>query len=185
MSDVVNDIPDTTPIEIWFQDEARIGQKNGQVYQWAKKGSRPRQPKDQRYASCYIFGAVCAARDKGIALIMPHADSQAMQCHLDEISKCVALGAHGVVTMDGAGWHRAHDLNIPDNLSILIIPPYSPELNPVENIWQFLRQNYLSNRVFETYEAIVDACCEAWNKLRNETNRINSIASRDWVVNGQ
>lgn len=96
----MKDVADTKPIEIWFQDEARIGQKNGQVYQWAKKGSRPRQPKDQRYASCYIFGAVCAARDKGVALIMPYADSQAMQCHLDEISQCVAVGAHGVVTMD-------------------------------------------------------------------------------------
>lgn len=79
----------------------------------------------------------------------------------------------------------AHDLNIPDNLSILFIPPYSPELNPVENIWQFLRENYLSNHVFETYEDIVEACCEAWNKLLNETNRINSIATRKWVTNSQ
>jgi transposase len=185
LSDVVKDVPDSTPIEIWFQDEARIGQKNGQVYQWAKKGSRPRQPKDQRYTSCYIFGAVCAARDKAVALIMPYADSLAMQCHLDEISENVAAGAHGVVTMDGAGWHRAHDLNIPDNLSILFIPPYSPELNPTENIWQFLRQNYLSNQVYETYEAIVDACCKAWNKLLNETNRIRSIVTRKWVTKSQ
>lgn len=100
---MVEDVPDSTAIEIWFQDEARVGQKNGQVYQWAKKGTRPRQPKDQRHTSCYIFGAVCAARDKGVALIMPYADSQAMQCHLDEISKAVAIGAHGVVIMDGAG----------------------------------------------------------------------------------
>lgn len=185
MNETVTDILDGTPIEIWFQDEARIGQKNGLVYQWAKKGSRPRQPKDQRYTSCYIFGAVCAARDKGVALVMPYADTLAMQCHLKEISKSVAAGAHGVIIMDGAGWHKAHDLNIPDNLSILFIPPYSPELNPVENIWQFLRQNYLSNTVFDTYDAIVDACCEAWNKLLNETNTISSITTRKWVTNGQ
>ncbi len=174
-----------TPVEIWFQDEARVGQKNGQVYQWAKKGSRPRQPKDQRYASCYIFGAVCPARDKGAALVLPYADSFAMQCHLDEISKNVTTGAHGVVVMDGAGWHKAHDLTIPDNLSTLFIPPYSPELNPIENIWQFIRQNYLSNRLFETYDDIIDACCEAWNKLTTETNRIASIASRKWANNSQ
>ncbi len=78
--------------------------------------------------------------------------------------------------------HKAGELNVPENLSIMFIPPYSPELNPVENIWQFLRQNYLSNRVFETYENIVDACCEAWNKLTAETGRITSIVSRDWAI---
>ncbi len=181
----MKNIPDSTPIEIWFQDEARIGQKNGLVYQWAKRGSRPRQPKDQRYTSCYIFGAICAARNTGVALVMPYADSLAMQSHLDEISKSVDAGAHGVVVMDGAGWHKANDLIIPDNLSILFIPPYSPELNPVENVWQYLRQNYLSNRVFETYEAIVEACCKAWNKLLSEANTIRSIATRKWVPNGQ
>src|ERR1700757_3953053 len=72
-----------TPIEVWFQDEMRVGQKNSLVYQWAKKGSRPRQPKDQRYENAYVFGAVCASRDTGVALIMPQADSEAMQAHRD------------------------------------------------------------------------------------------------------
>lgn len=175
-------MPPGTPIEIWFQDEARIGQKNKQVYQWAKKGSRPRQPADQRYESAYIFGAVCAASDKGAALVMPYANTQAMQEHLQEISRCVAKGAHAVVLMDGAGWHKAGELNVPENLTIMFIPPYSPELNPVENIWQFLRQNYLSNRVFETYEDILDACCNAWNTLTAETGRITSIVEREWVT---
>jgi transposase len=74
---------------------------------------------------------------------------------------------------------------IPENLSILFLPPYSPELNPTENIWQFLRQTYLSNRVFETWEAIVDACCDAWNRLTAETGRIKSITTRNWATNGQ
>jgi putative transposase len=76
-------------------------------------------------------------------------------------------------------------LNIPENLSILFLPPYSPELNPTENIWQFLRQTYLSNRVFETWEAIVDACCDAWNRLTAEPGRIKSIATRNWATTGQ
>ncbi len=155
------------------------------VYQWAKKGTRPRQPKDQRYGSCYIFGAVCPARDAGCALVMPYANTQAMQYHLDEISKNVTPGVHGVVLMDGAGWHKAHALKLPDNLSTVLIPPYSPELNPAENIWQFLRQAYLSNGIFETYEAIVEACCTAWNKLVAESGRIRSIATRKWAVTGQ
>ncbi len=176
--------PDTV-VEIWFQDEIRVGQKNGLVYQWAKRGTRPRQPKDQRYASCYIFGAVCPARDVGAALVMPYADTEAMQKHLDEIAKNVAPKAHAVMLMDGAGWHKSGDLNIPKNISPMIIPPYSPELNPVENIWQFLRQTYLSNQVFEDYDKIVDACCEAWKRLTNEAGRITSIASRKWAINGQ
>jgi transposase len=72
-------------------------------------------------------------------------------------------------------------LRLPDNISLLPLPPYSPELNPVENIWQFLRQNYLANRVYETYDAIVDACCEAWNALAAAPDIIRSIASRDWA----
>ena len=94
------------PPEIWFEDEMRVGQKNGLVYQWAKKGTRPRQPKDQRYANAYVFGAICPARDTGAALVLPRADAAAMQLHLEEISRRVAPGAHAVLTLDQAGWHR-------------------------------------------------------------------------------
>jgi transposase len=105
-----------------------------------------------------------------------------MNLHLAEISKQVTPGAHAVVTLDGAGWHQQGGrLRIPANLSLLSLPPYSPELNPQENIWQFLRQNYLANRVHETYEAIVEACCSAWNALTADPARITSIASRDWA----
>ncbi|WP_456388292.1 transposase [Profundibacter sp.] len=87
--------------------------------------------------------------------------------------------------MDGAGWHKSGALNIPENLSILFLPPYSPGLNPTKNVWQYLRQTYLSNRVFETWEAIVDACCDVWNRLTAETGPIKSIATRNWAGTGQ
>ena len=116
---------------------------------------------------------------------MPRANTEAMQKHLEEISLSVATKAHGVVIMDGAGWHKTGALNVPENLSILFLPPYSPELNPTENIWQFLRQTYLSNRVFENWQAIVDACCDAWNRLTAEPGRIKSIATRNWANTGQ
>ncbi len=92
-------LPRGTKLEIWFQDEARVGQKNGITRQWAPKGSRPRQPKDQRYTALYIFGAVCPQRDIGAALVMPYADTKAMQLHLEEISLNVATGAHAIVVM--------------------------------------------------------------------------------------
>ena len=174
-----------TPIEIWFQDEARIGQKNGLVYQWAKKGTRPRQPKDQRYDSAYLFGAICPARDTGAAIVMPYADTHAMQTHLDEIGRHVLPGAHAILLLDQAAWHTTGKLQAPVNITMIPLPPKCPELNPTENIWQYLRQTWLSNRVFESYNDICDACCDVWNKLIAETGRIASIGTRSWAVTGQ
>lgn len=104
-----------------------------------------------------------------------------MQLHLDEISKYVAHKAHAVVLMDRAGWHSTGKLIVPKNLTIILLPSKSPELNPVENVWQYLRSNYLSNRVFKDYNAIVDAASDAWNKLINKPKTITSIGMREWA----
>jgi transposase len=115
--------------------------------------------------------------------VLPYANGEAMNLHLAEISRRVSPGAHAVVTLDGAGWHQSGGrLKVPSNISLLILPPYSPELNPQENIWHYMRQNYLANSVFETYDAIVDVCCDAWNKLTAQPGRIASIATRDWAT---
>ena len=119
---------ETTPIEIWFQDEARIGQKNGLVRQWARRGTRPRQPADQRYDNAYLFGAICPARGVGAALALPYADTDMMQLHLDEISSNVAKGAHAVVLLDGAGWHITSKLDMPENITPIFLPSRAPEL---------------------------------------------------------
>ena len=111
--------------EVSCKDEARIGQKNGQVRQWARRGTRPRQPADQRYDNAYLFGAICPAR-----------------------------------VLERAGWHTTGKLDVPDNITPIFLPSRAPELNPVENVWQYLRQNWLSNIVFENYEAIIDAACK-------------------------
>ena len=163
----------------------RIGQKNGLVRQWARTGTRPRQPKDQRYKSAYIFGAVCPARGTGAAVVMPKADTHAMQVHLREISRSVTPGHHAVLLLDRAGWHTSDELKVPNNITLLFLPPRSPELNPVETVWQYLRQTYLSNRVFPTYDAILDAACEAWNRLLDTPWKITSIATRQWTQTGQ
>lgn len=177
----VADLPKGTPVEVWFQDEARIGQKNGQVRIWARKGTRPRLPADQRYENTYLFGAICPKRGTEAALVLPKANTEAMQLHLNEISKYVAPKAHAVVLMDRAGWHSTGKLRVPKNLTIILLPSKSPELNPVENVWQYLRANYLSNRVFKDYNAIVDAACDAWNALIDKPTAIQSIGMRDWA----
>jgi transposase len=114
--------------------------------------------------------------------VLPCVSIEAMNLHLAEIAAQVTPGAHAVLVLDGAGWHRpGGKLDVPANISLLRLPSYSPELNPVENIWQYLRQNHLANRVFDTYTAIVEACCDAWNALAERPATITSIATRDWA----
>ncbi len=113
---------------------------------------------------------------------MPFVDTPAMNAHLAEIARTVAPGAHAVLVLDGAGWHGGNDLVVPDNVSLLTLPPYSPELNPVENVWQYLRDNWLAISVFDDYDTIVGACCEAWNRFADQPQVISSITSRQWAT---
>ena len=171
---------------MWWQDEARIGQQGTLTRIWAERGSRPSAPRDQRYSWAYLFGAICPDRGVGAALVLPTANTQMMNLHLAEISANVTPGAHAVLIVDGAGWHKVGGtLRVPANITLVILPPYSPELNPVENVWAFLRANKLSNRVFETYDAIVEACCDAWNWLTAQPDRITTIGTRSWVCVSQ
>jgi len=113
---------------------------------------------------------------------MPCINAEAMSLHLDEISFHVAPGAHAVVVLDGAGWHQTGGrLRVPGNITLMPLPPYCPELNPVENIWDYLRQNSLSLTVWDTIDAIIDSCCDAWNKLVQSPPTITSIATRSWA----
>jgi hypothetical protein len=169
------------PLEIWFQDEARVGQQGTLTRIWAKRGSRPRAPRDRRYDWAYLFGALCPARATGAALVMPRANAAVMNKHLEEISACVQPGAHAVVVLDGAGYHGAKSLVVPANLTLLPLPPRAPELNPVENVWEYLRQNQLSLRVWADDAAIVATCCAAWNALMRQPERIASLTHRSWA----
>ncbi|MBO0664526.1 IS630 family transposase [Jiella sp. CQZ9-1] len=169
------------PIEVWFQDEMRVGQKNPITRRWARRGTRPSAPKDQRTASAYIFGAICPKLGKGAALVMPRCNTHAMACHLAEIARTVARGAHAVVLLDQAGWHTTSKLTVPDNITLMSLPPRAPERNPAENLWQFMRDNWLSNRIFKSYEDILDHTCNAWRKIEAQPWRMMSIALRDWA----
>ena len=181
LAEIRSQLPPDTPIELWWQDEARIGQKNKITRRWARRGTRPRAPHDQRTTWAWLFGAICPALGKAAGLVMPYADTQAMQAHLAEISAMVEPGAHAVLLLDQAGWHMTGKLAMPTNVTLLPLPPRSPELNPVENVWQFMRDNWLSNRVFTGYDDIVSHCCHAWRKLEDQPWRIMSIGLRNWA----
>ena len=113
--------------------------------------------------------------------MLPACNAEAMTLHLAEIAKAVAPGAHALVLLDRAGWHLSGKLVVPDNITLLPLPPRAPELNPVENVWQYLRNNWLSNRIFQSYDDILDQCCRAWNNLTNQPWLIMSIGTRDWA----
>jgi len=138
--------------------------------------------RDNRHTSAYLFGAICPARGVGAAVIMPAANTAAMNAHLAEISTQIAACAHAVLLVDRAGWHQSGERpHAPKNISLLNLPPYAPELNPRENIWEFLRANTLCNVVWNSYDTIVDACVTAWRFLISDPQRIRSIGSRSWA----
>ena len=174
-------LPAGTEIELWWHDEARIGQKNRLTRRWARRGTRPSAVHDQRTLWATIFGAICPAKGKGAGLVLPYCDSAAMTAQLEEISHAVDPSAHAVLILDQAGWHVSPKLRVPDNITLLFLPPRAPELNPVENIWQFMRDNWLSNRIFNSYAEIVGHCCLAWNRLVDQPWKIMSIGLREWA----
>jgi transposase len=169
-------------VDIWFQDEARFGQQNTTTRLWAEKGSRPRAVKQQQFEYAYLFGAVCPGTGETEALLAPLVNKEVMIQHLEQISMTTKPGRHAVVIMDGAGWHTqdiAKDIN---NVSIIKLPAYSPELNPIEQVWSWLRQHHLANRCFNGYEDILNACTSAWNHFRQDSQRVIKLCSRDWAM---
>jgi hypothetical protein len=171
---------DPSVIELWFADEPRVGQKNKITRRWAKRGSRPSAPSDERTASAHIFGAIRPKEGKGAALVMPRCDTEAMPCSVAPRSATqIAPGPHAAILVDQAGWHLSGGLNLPSNITLIALPARCPKLNPQENIWQFMRENWLSNRIFRSFDDIVDHCCDAWNKPIDQPWRIMSIGMRE------
>jgi DDE superfamily endonuclease len=174
--------PEAARVELWFMDEARIGQKGRLTHVWHQKGVRPRGVRQQGFSSAQLFGAVCPERGEGVALVLPEVSTAAMDVFLAELSRAVPAGTHAALVLDGAGWHVSDDLTVPANLTLVPLPPYSPELNPVERVWEHLRDRWLSHRVLAGgYAAVVDAACAAWNALLAEPGRLRSLTNFPWL----
>lgn len=166
-------------VEVWFQDEARIGQQGTLTSVWAERGSRPVAVKQTEYDWCYLFAAVNPLTGASSALITPTVNTSFMNEHLRFIS-AEAGDAHVVLVLDGAGWHVAQTLRVPANVTLLHLPPYSPELNPVERVWDYLRSHYLSNRAYRDYDHLLNATTDGWNRL--DPQRLMSICATRWLT---
>lgn len=159
----------------------RVGQKGRLCYRWWTRGRRPPGPRDQRYAWTYIFGAVRPDGEHSFALVLPVANTAAMQVFLDQFAATLEPDVHAVMVLDQAGWHGASALDMPPNVTLVPLPPYSPQLNSIERVWLFLRERFLSLRLFDDADEIVDACCVAWNALATDRDRIRSLCWQPWI----
>lgn len=137
--------------------------------------------KQQQFEYGYIFGAVCPSNGKTQALISPFVNKEVMAQHLKLISEATEPGRHAVIIMDGAGWHTFDTALSFANVTLIKLPPYSPELNPMEQVWQWLRQRCLSNRVFQDYEEIVEQLSRAWNIFIDDIEQVKNLCWREWI----
>jgi hypothetical protein len=168
-------------MEVWSADEARAGQEDKITRRWAPRGGRPAAPRDRRTASTCIFGAARPWEGKGAAPVLPFRGSAAMSLHLAEVSATVAPGRHAVPLLDRAGRHLSGRVEVPANVTLPPLPPKRPELNAMENVWRFVRDNRLSSRVLRACDAIVDHCRHARNRLVAQPWRIMSTGPRERV----
>jgi DDE superfamily endonuclease len=169
-------------LQLWCQDEARIGQKGRTTRIWYERGVRPPGIVDQRDKSLYLFAACRPGTGDAFALALPRADAGTMEVFLDHFSRQLEPDVHVALVLDQAGWHDKRALSLPRNMTLLPLPSASPELNPVERIWLYLRERYLSHRVLDDYHALLEATCRAWNRLLDETGRIATLTAYPYLM---
>lgn len=162
-----------------MQDEARIGQQGTLTRVWARTGSRPSAVRQTEYEWVYLWAAVEPATGASVAMITPTVDTALMRQFLAGLSGTLGPDEHAVLVLDQAGWHVAKALAVPANLTLLFLPPYSPELNPAERLWAWLRSHQLANRVYADYLELISATDRAWLTLDADT--IKSVCACPWI----
>jgi len=165
----------------FFQDEARFGQKGTLARVWARRGSRPTVPRQTQYDYLYVFGAACADTGSAVALITPCIDTGMMNYFLSEFSRSLAGDVHAVMILDRAGWHVSKDLVVPANLTLIYLPPRSPELNPMENLWHWITSHYWSNRVHADYPSMLDSAGQALGNTFADIDRVKTICNAPYL----
>jgi hypothetical protein len=167
----------TQKIHLFYEDEARFGQQGTLTRVWARKGSRPRAFRQIGYEFLYMLAAVCPQTGSNVALIAPYLDTAIVNVFLGQLSAALPPDVHAALVWDGAGYHHSGELEVPANITLIPLPPYSPELNPIENLWHYLRSHYWSNRIYADYEALDAAACEAWKKMIAQPDLLKTVCA--------
>ena len=162
-----------------LQDEAGFGRINKPKYCWCKKGTRPSVPCHHIREYRYVYGAIEPLTGESCFLVMPYCNTECMNVFLEELSNTFPRDKI-ILACDGAAWHKSGSLRIPENIELIFIPPYTPEMNPIEQIWKEIRKRGFKNEVFQTLQKVVDRLCDTICSLSKET--IKSITGRDWTL---
>ena len=168
-------------VQVWFEDEARFGQQGTLARVWARRGSRPCGMRQTQYTSLYVLTAICAGTGAASGLISPTLNAAVVNLFLEQFSRELPAGVHAVRLWDGAGYHTGRDLKVPGNVSLIQLLPYSPELNPVENLWHYLRSHYWSLRVYRDYEELEDSAVGVWRAVCLKPELVGSICNAPYV----
>jgi transposase len=168
-------------VKVFFEDEARFGQQGTLTRLWARTGSRPTSVRQTQYDYLWVLTAACPESGESIGLISPSLNAKVINLFLTQMSRELEPDVHAVLVWDGAGFHTAGEVKVPDNITLLKLPPYSPELNPIENLWHYLRSHHWSNRFYRDYDELFDAATEAWRTVCLNNDLIKTVCSAPYI----
>ena len=168
-------------LRIFFQDEARFGQQGTLTRVWAPQGSRPRAVRQTQYDYLWVIGVVCPETGQAEGLLSPCLNTKMINIFLEQFSETIPVDEHAIVVWDGAGFHRSKALVVPTNMTLIQLPPYSPELNPIENLWHYLKSHFWSNRVYNDFDALMDAAEIAWRKACLDTELMKTVCNTPYA----
>lgn len=168
-------------LRVYFQDESRFGQQGTTTNVWAKKGSRPTAVRQTEYEYLWVLGAVCPETGHAEGLLSPQLNTQIINTFLAQFSRTIPVGEHVVMVWDGAGFHTSKKLAVPENITLVQLPAYSPELNPIENLWHYLKSHFWSNRSYADYEELEATAMEAWQQAVLDQQLIQTVCAAPYL----
>jgi len=168
-------------LRVYFQDESRFGQQGTMTNVWAQRGSRPTAVRQTEYQYLWVIGAVCPETGHAEGLLSPQLNTPIVNTFLEQFSTTIPEGEHAVMVWDGAGFHTAQALRVPENITLVQLPPYSPELNPIENLWHYLKSHFWSNRAYADYDALEQAAMTAWQKAVLDKDLMKTVCAAPYA----
>ena len=172
-------------LRLYFEDESRFGQQGTTTRVWARRGSRPTAVRQTEYEYLWVLGVVCPETGKAEGLLSPRLNTDVINIFLRQFAKTLPADEQAVVIWDGAGFHTSHGLEVPENVTLLQLPAYSPELNPIENLWNYLKSHYWSNRAYADYDALELAAIDAWQRAVLDPDLMKTVCAAPYASKAQ
>jgi transposase len=168
-------------LRVYFQDESRFGQQGTMTNVWAPRGSRPTAVRQTEYGYLWVLATVCPETGHAEGLLSPQLNSKVINIFLEQFSKSIPADEHAVMIWDGAGFHTSKQVRPPQNITLLQLPAYSPELNPIENLWHYLKSHYWSNRPYDDYDALEEAAMTAWRTAVLDAETVKTVCAASYI----